>query len=158
MSTSYLSAQPNRGLYPCVREAAKNKNSLQFFWDTAVHDKILTATISSMRLRLWCTNRGKSVFSQTLTPAREQPWSKWEFCDWLLLFESRLDLIGCVTQQNRNTLKLLHQWLYIFNPFLPEFILIPAEPLNARDKMAVPGRYPKWTRNANSSAFFRPKP
>ena len=30
----------------------------------------------------------------------------------------------------------------IFNPFLPQFI-IPAEPLNAGDKMVVPRRYPK---------------
>ena len=42
------------------------------------------------------------------------------------------------------------------NPFLPEFI-IPAEPLNAEDKMAAPGRYPKWARNATSSAFVQPK-
>ena len=42
------------------------------------------------------------------------------------------------------------------NPFLPEFI-IPAEPLNAGDKMAAPGRSPKQARNTTSSAFFRPK-
>ena len=42
------------------------------------------------------------------------------------------------------------------NPFLPEFI-IPAEPLNARDKMAAPERYPKRARNTTSSVFFRPK-
>ena len=27
-------------LYPCAREASKNKNDLQFFWDTSVDDKI----------------------------------------------------------------------------------------------------------------------
>ena len=43
-----------------------------------------------------------------------------------------------------------------FNPFLPEFI-ISAEPLNAGDKMAAPGRYLKQARNATSSAFFLPK-
>ena len=42
------------------------------------------------------------------------------------------------------------------NPFLPEFI-IPAEPLNAGDKMAAPGRSPKRAHNTTSSAFFRPK-
>ena len=35
--------------HPCAREAAKNKNDLQFFWNTAVHDKILTATVSAER-------------------------------------------------------------------------------------------------------------
>ena len=42
------------------------------------------------------------------------------------------------------------------NPFLLEFI-IPAEPLNAGDKMAAPGRYPKRARKTTSSAFFWPK-
>ena len=44
----------------------------------------------------------------------------------------------------------------MFKPFVQEFI-IPAEPLNAADKMAGPGRYPKWARNTPSSAFFQLK-
>ena len=39
---------------------------------------------------------------------------------------------------------------------LGQFI-IPAEPLNDEDKMAVPRRYPKRSHSSPSSAFFRPK-
>ena len=53
-------------------------------------------------------------------------------------------------------MKLVHGRMIAINPFLPEFI-IPAKPLNARDKMAVPRSYPKRARNTTSSAFNWPK-
>ena len=40
----------------------KNKNDLQFFWDTAVHDKILTATISAQKKALEGALRAHFVY------------------------------------------------------------------------------------------------
>ena len=40
-STSYPSSLRTGRPHPCARKAAKKKNNLQFFWDTAVHDKII---------------------------------------------------------------------------------------------------------------------
>ena len=66
-----------------------------------------------------------------------------------LCLSNGVEGLGCMQVRKH----LCENWP--FNPFLLEFI-ISAEPLNAGDKMAAPGK-PKRVRNATSNAFFRPK-